>query len=132
MIKQLLVFTTLFVLGACAILPGAKSADPGILQGTVTVGPLQPVEQVGVPTPTVPPEVYTSRGINIYRQDGKTLVKALHFNPDGTYHVELPPGQYVVKLLSSGIEHAKELPAAIMIKSGETMKLDIAVDTGIR
>lgn len=69
MIKQLLVFTTLFVLGACAILPGAKSADPGILQGTVTVGPLQPVEQVGVPTPTVPPEVYTSR--NQYLSPGR-------------------------------------------------------------
>jgi hypothetical protein len=120
---------------ACSIFAAPEiipSPPSGILEGKVTIGPLQPVERVGQPTPTPAPEVFTSRSLNIFRQDGKTLVTSLHFNPDGTYRVSLPAGTYVVDIPHSGIGFARPLPKTITIHSGETIQLDIDIDTGIR
>ncbi len=105
---------------------------PGVLQGTVSVGPLTPVERVGVPTPTPSPQVYTSRGIDIFKSDGKTLVSSLNFNPDGTYRIELAPGTYVIKLQNFGMGFSKELPKEVRIQNGQTTTLNIDIDTGIR
>ncbi len=132
MIKWFVVSIVVMILGACSILPGRPSQAAGILQGKVSVGPLQPVERAGVTPPPPPAEVYTSRGIAIYSENGATLVKSLHFNPDGTYQVELQPGKYLVKLIPSGIDRSKEIPAGITIISGGILKLDINIDTGIR
>ena len=104
----------------------------GVLEGRVTIGPLVPVEREGVPTPTVPPETYTSRSLNIYEADGATLVTNVPFKGDGTYRVELAPGTYVVKLARSGLDRASSLPQTIAIRAGETVQLDIDIDTGIR
>ncbi len=104
----------------------------GYLEGQVTIGPLQPVERADAPTPTTPPEAYTSRSINILRADGATRVANVKINPDGTYRAELPPGTYVVNLAPAGLDRGNNLPATVTIESGETVRLDIDIDTGIR
>jgi len=111
---------------------GCKRAANGFLEGAVTVGPLTPVERMDAPSPTPPPEVYTSRALNVFKVDGVTLVKRVPFEPDGSYRVELPPGTYVVDIEHSGIDSASGLPTSTTIRSGETTRLDIDIDTGIR
>jgi hypothetical protein len=80
----------------------------------------------------VPPEVYTSRELLIYKPNGKTLVQRVQFNADGTYAVALKPGTYLLDLPSEGIEHAKQLPQTITLEAGETRIFDFDIDTGIR
>jgi hypothetical protein len=104
----------------------------GYLAGRVNVGPLRPVERVGVTPPPVPPEVYTSRSLNIFQTDGRTLVKNVPFNGDGTYRAELSAGTYVVDLKHTGIDRARDLPKRITIARGQTTTLDMDIDTGIR
>jgi hypothetical protein len=104
----------------------------GELVGTVTIGPLSPVQQIGMPAPTPPPEVYTSRGLNIYHSDGQTLYAQLKFQPDGTFSIFLPAGVYVIALIPNGIDHAEGLPETIRIEEGKTTTLAISIDTGIR
>jgi hypothetical protein len=106
--------------------------ETGRLTGHVSIGPLRPVERVGEPTLTPPPEVFTSRSINIFAADGATLVTSVKINPNGTYAVTLPPGNYVVNIARSGIDRARNLPKAVTIASGATVELDIDIDTGIR
>ena len=129
MIKSfsLIIFLSFF-LSACT----AQLADTGTLQGAVTVGPLSPVEIAGAPQPTPPPEVFTSRGLEIYKAGSTKLFTRLSFSADGTYSIHLPVGQYTVQLPPGGIEFAKGLPATVTIKSGEVTFLDIDIDTGIR
>src|SRR5512133_2195603 len=70
--------------------PTAAASGQGILKGSVTVGPLSPVQrapEASVPTETVSPDVYTSRSVNLYQADGTTLVQVIHFKGDGTYQV---------------------------------------------
>lgn len=126
------------VLTACGAISTHVASTPtlptqtGYLQGKVSIGPLRPVERAGEPTPRIPPEVFTSRSIDIFQADGKTRVTNVRFNPDGTYRVELPPGVYVIALARIGIDRARDLPKRIEIKSGETTELDIEIDTGLR
>ncbi len=130
--RRLIIYFLPFILAACA-LPGG-SRPTGTLQGKVTVGPLTPLVRSDQPEPTPRPEVFTSRGLVIYKADGKTLVKRLAFSPDGTYRVELPDGAYVVDLdhAKNPIEHAAGLPAQVTIKAGQATELDVDIDTGIR
>ena len=104
----------------------------GVLEGRVTIGPLTPVERAGVPTPTVPPEVYAARSIDIFQADGTTRVVNVKISSDGTYHVKLPPGTYVVNIAKTGIDRGTDLPKTVTLASGQTTRLDIDIDTGIR
>lgn len=117
------------------VLPAAApaSSEPvGYLTGRVSIGPLVPVERVGVPSPTPAPEVYAARSINIFKPDGATLVVNVKIAADGSYRVALPPGDYVVALARSGMDRASGLPKPIMIESGKTVQVDVDIDTGIR
>jgi hypothetical protein len=119
---------------ACQIVSGsstALTARNGILSGSVTVGPICPVERVGVPCP-VPSVAYTSREVIVYAANGSTIVARKNFNPDGTYSFSLPAGSYVVNTPNSGIGGARNLPQTVTIKSGQTTTLDFSIDTGIR
>lgn len=116
--------------GATQTAPPARSS--GTLTGRVTIGPLRPVERIGEPSPTPPPEVFAARSINIFAADGATLVTNAKINPDGIYVVTLPPGNYVVNIARTGIDRARNLPKTVTIVSGSIFQLDIDIDTGIR
>jgi hypothetical protein len=53
-------------------------------------------------------------------------------HPESGYTVTLKPGTYVVAIPKQGIGGTRELPATVTIRSGETVRLDISIDTGIR
>ncbi len=120
----------LFAIATCTPTPQAQVN--GTLQGHVDIGPLTPVEKIGVPTPTVPPEVYAARKLVVYQADGKTEAARVSINGQGNYQVSLPPGSYVVDLVHSGMDRGKNLPQTVEIRAGETTRLDISIDTGIR
>lgn len=111
---------------------GAAFGRIGTLAGNVNIGPLSPVAREGVTDPTPMPEVYTSRALVIYEEDGQTEVKKVSFEPDGTYEVILFEGTYVVDIARSGIDSAAELPKTIQIAGGQRSQLDVDIDTGIR
>jgi len=108
--------------------------EKGVLQGTVTIGPIWPVVPPGG-NPPIPPEVYGARKIMVFDEDGATLIEEVDIIPDGdhgTYRVELPPGEYVVDINRLGVDHSDEVPAVIELGPGQTVELNIDIDTGIR
>ena len=121
-----LMAVTLLILG-CSSVP----SEPGVLIGEVTIGPLVPVERPGVKY-DIPCEVYEARKVVVYDKDHKKLVKKVDIDCNGHYQVELTPGFYVIDINRIGIDHSYEVPIKVEIKSGETMQLDIDIDTGIR
>jgi hypothetical protein len=50
----------------------------------------------------------------------------------GHYGVELKVGKYVVDINRIGIDSSSEVPSTVEIAPGETITLDIDIDTGIR
>lgn len=101
------------------------------IQGQVSIGPICPVEQVGVPCP-VPPEAYTSREVILYASDGVTIVKSMYFFTDGTYSFQVSPGTYVLDIPKQGIGGSSELPKTFTVKPGDIINFNFSIDTGIR
>ena len=123
----------LILFSALLLLPLACSSpqEPGILQGIVSIGPLQPVVRPGEVV-EVPCEVYEARKIMVYNRSGDKLVQQVDIDCDGRYVVKLSPGTYTVDINRLGIDFSKGLPAQVEVRSAITTRLDIDIDTGIR
>lgn len=110
-------------------------SEKGFLEGKITIGPGCPVERLP-PDPKCQPteETYKARPIAVYTLDKKAKIIQIEPKIGGTYKTELPIGNYIVDLEKQqpfGIG-SNNLPATIVINSGEITKLDIDIDTGIR
>ncbi len=133
--RFIILISLALLLAACQSMGGGplpQLVAPGFLEGHVNIGPLLPVQRVGEAAPTVPPEAYAARQIILYQADGKTVVTKLTPDKGGNYRVELAPGTYIVGMVRVGIDRARGLPATVTIASGQTTRLDIEIDTGIR
>jgi len=128
MYKQTTVLLLFIFLFACQVAP----APDGILKGHVSIGPIQPAIQDSVPEPTPNPEMYAARQIVIFDQHGRREMARAPINANGEYEIALPAGTYSVDINHSGIDFAEGLPAQVEIQPYEVMRLDIAIDTGIR
>jgi hypothetical protein len=109
---------------------------PGTLQGTVTIGPIWPVERIGDSRP-VPPQVFEARKVVVYNESKTVTLKTIDLLQIGqsskaSFSVQLTPGQYVVDITHGGMDRSGEMPKKIEIKSGQTVVIDINIDTGIR
>lgn len=128
--KRLLVIT---LATACLFLAGCAegTSEFGQLEGKVTIGPIVPVERPGE-TYEIPCEVYEARKVLVYDQNHDKLVRQVDIDCNGHYSIELEPGEYVMDINRIGIDHSSEVPATVEIVPGETVTLDIDIDTGIR
>jgi hypothetical protein len=106
----------------------------GYLEGKVIIGPLRPVQRAEEPASRVPPEVYAAYPIKIFKPNGQTWVADVKVGPGGAYRVALAPDTYVVALAGANIRISRggDLPKTITIASGQTVRLDIDIDTGMR
>ena len=121
-------------LAACSAVAeeGAHRPVPaavGYLEGSVRLGPMCPVERAEAPCP-VPPEAYAAREILLYKA-GEVVARARP-DPQGKYRLGVPPGKYVVDINHVGVDASGDVPREVEVRAGETVRTDIAIDTGMR
>jgi Prealbumin-like fold domain len=106
--------------------PTVTVVDSGI-QGTVLLGPTCPVQSVDA-SPCVTP--YVAKLV-ILDSDGN-VVTEVSSNPDGTFKVSLPPGDYVIQPMApdGGIPNATA--QSVTVAPHEYFDVEIDYDTGIR
>jgi hypothetical protein len=130
------IFGFLFLIGLILISGCDKQKDlnPGWLVGTISIGPICPVEKIP-PDPACLPtaETYKAYPVNIYTSDGKIKIIQLSPSLDGSFSTELPPGNYLA-ILETANKYigSSNLPAEVSIVSHENTLLSINIDTGIR
>ena len=134
LVLLLVISVLLMGISAASCQPGG--AESVLLQGSVTIGPIQPVEQPGE-NPPVPPEVFNSRYLIIYDESGKRLVREVYFTQigrgaTGYYTAQIAPGTYVIDINHLGMDRAANLPVTISVIADETVTIDVDIDTGIR
>ena len=107
------------------------SISVGVLKGTMTIGPICPVERPGHPCkPT--PEMFAARKIFVYAADRTTLVTTLTPDSQGNFSANLLAGSYFVDTEHQAVGHISGMPATIIIEKNKTVIINIDVDTGIR
>ena len=114
----------------CLSFGNGTGPAPGTLTGLVSIGPLCPVEPCSIPRERIL-AAYAAHPLIIFTSSG-TEVTRITADPDTGYLVSLPPGTYMVDTIRQGIGGSGDLPATVTIRSGETVRHDISIDTGIR
>jgi hypothetical protein len=101
----------------------------GVLIGSVTKGPISPVERSGEPRALT---AVSGVGIVISSVTGQESTSVVT-DADGRYRVRLAPGIYHIEMAPlAGGRFTKDLPATVTITEGQELRLDVRVDTGIR
>ncbi len=101
--------------------------DSGI-KGTVTIGPTCPVERIP-PDPNCAPKSYAASLVAINRiTASQTTFKSLS---DGTFTVNLIPGDYSIRNASSGVLPRME-DQEITVYPHKYTELNVQFDSGIR
>ncbi|KKW19896.1 MAG: hypothetical protein UY63_C0005G0079 [Parcubacteria group bacterium GW2011_GWA2_51_10] len=119
--------------------PSAANSDTsdsvarGTLSGTITIGPICPVE-TDPPDPRCKPspEAYAARTIYVYDQNRERLIRTLSPNAQGGFSTLLPVGRYVIDVDHPPVGGATGAPITVDIGKGETVTIHIDFDTGIR
>ena len=103
----------------------------GSLQGTMTIGPICPVEQVGHPcNPT--PQMYAAHKVFVYTSNKSKTIATLTPDTQGHFSALLPVGDYIVDVEHSAVGAVQGVPTTIKIVSNKTYTITISIDTGIR
>jgi hypothetical protein len=107
---------------------------PGFLEGTISIGPICPVETIPPDSACLPTaETYKAYPVSIWTSNGKRKITQLSPALNGTYQTELAPGTYLVILENQQLKFAgTNLPVQITIISQDKTLLNINIDTGIR
>ena len=111
-----------------------KNFEKGFLEGTISIGPICPVEKIP-PAPACLPtaETYKAYPVYVFTADGKNKILQLQPSPEGIFSSELPPCNYLIVLEKAQITiGASNLPAEVSITSQDKTLFDINIDTGIR
>ena len=107
------------------------SKNKGTLSGTMTIGPVCPVERVDAPC-TPSPEMYAARKIFVYASDKKTLITTMTPNSQGKFTASLVEGDYFIDMEKSRVGSIVGVPKMVTVAQDVTTFINISVDTGIR
>lgn len=108
--------------------------ETGFLEGKISIGPLCPVEKDPPDSACLPSyETYKAYPISIWSSNRSRKISQLNPALDGSYFMELEPGNYLV-ILETGQSRigSSNLPVEVEIISQNKTILDIDIDTGIR
>ena len=115
----------LFVLLVTACQTSTQSPDSGV-EGIVTIGPMCPVVQEGVPCPDQP---YQAE-LTILTESGKKVIQ-FQTDEEGSFRIELAAGDYVLHPESpSGLPFATDIP--FTVEEHNFKYLEVIYDSGIR
>ena len=128
----------IFLVAFCVMLAGClnykSTGHPqGYLQGTVSIGPLCPVER-NPPDPNCLPTqaTFDAHPVWVWDSGHNNKIQRLMPDPNGNFNATLDEGAYVADLDAHAGVGSSNLPAAVAIKAGQATTLDVSIDTGIR
>ncbi len=94
--------------------------------GTVTAGPISPVQHVDRPNTRPVP------GATIEALRGSDVVAVARADDGGRYELIVRPGTYVIRVKPPGRFLSKNPVNTVTVSAGETVTVDFRLDTGIR
>ena len=127
-----LLILLLSVVIACSKAPSTNQEIPkGTLHGKINIGPVTNIER-GDRRQSDLSKFYSGKILLVYTSDKKTMIARAPVDKKGDYRCSLEPGRYIVDMKLPFPQRSSDLPKEVEIKPGETLRLNIKIDTGIR
>lgn len=112
-------------------IPAGSGGQPSGIEGLVKLGPTCAVETTpgaNDPVPCVTP--YSAQLVVL---DGESSVVArVTSAADGTFRVDVAPGEYVVAPVTGADSYPIANPVSVTVAAGQYARIEINYDTGIR
>jgi hypothetical protein len=107
--------------------------EQGVLEGTISIGPICPVETDPPQAECLPTaETYKAYPVSLWTSEGGQKVAQLSPALDGSFSIELDPGEYLIKLDKESSIGGSNLPLKVVVRDLEKTTVSIDIDTGIR
>lgn len=111
---------------ACGSQQPATGSHESLVVGTVTVGPISPVQRAGKPNTRPLP------GAAVEALRGGDVVAAARSDDRGRYELSVRPGTYLIRVQPPGRLLARNPARTVTVSAGETLTVNFFLDTGIR
>ena len=122
----------LFLSLVVACTAASPAAPTGFVEGHLKIVTPREVELSDGQAPTIPPEVYAEYPLIILGPDGKTEMARVTADEHGNFRTALPPGGYVLDVQGRSPGRVRAQPRRFEIVSGQTVRVDMDIDTGVR
>jgi hypothetical protein len=112
---------------------GTTPTPPSGIKGTVVLGPTCPVGGDISQTGAVPSACLTPYAAQlVVLDDENKVVKRIASGGDGTFQVDLDPGDYVIAPTTGTDSYPIAQPVSVTVTPGQYAMVEINYDTGIR
>ena len=119
----------------CLLLASAvltDAASPGFLEGHLKIISPKGVELADGTPSKMTAENYPDYPLVILSRDKQTEVAHVTADENGNYRIALPPGDYVLDVQNRRRRHARVTPQPFTVVANQTVRVDMAIDTGVR
>jgi hypothetical protein len=127
-----------YLIAACilsVLIVGAPSSDAqpsGIMEGHLRIVSLKEVELADETPSKGTAENDVGYPLIILSRDGKKEITRINADGSGNYRAALPPGAYVLDVQGRARGHLRATPQPFKVAAGETVRVDMDIDTGVR
>ena len=111
---------------------GMATERPGFLEGHLKIISPKEVQLADGNAPAITAENYAQYPLIILSQGGEKEIARITADPNGNYHTELPPGDYVLDVQGRARGHVRAKPQRFTVVSNQTVRVDMDIDTGVR
>jgi hypothetical protein len=125
------------LIAGCAFLPllairADDTAKKGFLEGHLKITSLKEVELAGGNPSKYTAENYSEYPLIVLSKDRQKEIARVAPDRDGNYRVSLPSGGYVLDVQGRRPGGVRATPQPFTVVSGQTVRVDMDVDTGVR
>ena len=108
------------------------AASPGFLEGHLKIFSPKEVELADETPSKMSAENYVDYPLVILSRDKQTEVARVTADENGNYRIALAPGDYVLDVQNRRRRHVRAMPQPFKVVANQTVRVDMAIDTGVR
>jgi len=117
-----------------SFVPFSSAAPTGILEGHLKILSSKEVQlqDDAKAMSEAPEQLYSEYPLIIRSREGGKEVAHVTADAGGNYHLALPPGEYILDIQRRPRGRVRTTPQPFTVAAGQTVRVDLDIDAGVR